>query len=396
MKTHTELVHLGRDDEQFSGLVNAPVCRASTYLFPTVSALKDAQRDKQENLYYGRFGTQTVKQLQSACRALDGGHGAMIYPSGLAAIARVLGALLSPGDHILVVDTVYGPVRDFCENELKRLGVTATFYAPDDPDALAAAIRDETKVIFCESPGTMTFELQDIRRVVAIAAGRGVATVIDNTWATPYFFRPLDHGIDITVQSASKYLGGHSDVMLGVAVSNERFWPVLQKSTALYGNSVSPDDCYLALRGLRTLGVRLDRHFESTLKVARWLETRPEISVVHYPALESSPDHALWRCDFSGASGLFAIEFPVGVSDAQTEAFADGLELFGIGVSWGGFESLAIPGHFRRNGPSRVKGPVLRLHIGLEDTSDLIGDLARALEAHFPADSHSAPGYELS
>lgn len=395
MKTDTALVHLGRDEEQFSGLVNAPVCRASTYLFPTVAALKDAQRDKQENLYYGRFGTQTVKLLQSACRELDGGYGAMIYPSGLAAIARVVGALLSPGDHLLVVDTVYGPVRDFCENELKRLGVTTTFYPPNDPDGLTLAVRDETRVIFCESPGTMTFELQDIRKVVAIATERGLATVIDNTWATPYFLRPLDIGVDIAIQSGSKYLGGHSDAMLGVAVSNERFWPTLQRSTALYGNSVSPDDCYLALRGMRTLGVRLDRHFENALKVARWLEARSEIGAVHYPALESSPDHALWKRDFSGASGLFAIEFPIGVSDAQAEAFADDLDLFGIGVSWGGFESLAIPGHFRRDCPSKVKGPVVRLHIGLEDPSDLTSDLARTLEKHFPVDHRAAPEFVL-
>ncbi|MFC3678372.1 cystathionine beta-lyase [Ferrovibrio xuzhouensis] len=380
MRTDTVLVHLGRDDEQFSGLVNAPVCRASTILFPTIAALKAAQRDKQKNLYYGRFGTQTVKLLQSACRELDGGYEAMLFPSGLAAIARVLGSLLRPGDHLLMVDSVYGPVRDFCENELRDLGVSTSFYAPEAADELGAAIRKETKVIFCESPGTMTFELQDIDKVVAAAAAAGVVTVIDNTWATPYFFRPLQHGVDIVIQSASKYMVGHSDAMLGVAVTNERCWPLLQRSSAAYGNSVSPDDCYLALRGMRTLGVRLDRHFASALKVARWLESQPEVRAVHYPALESSPDHAQWKRHFTGASGLFAVEFPASVGEQAAEAFADSLELFGIGVSWGGFESLAIPAHFRRNHASRVKGPVVRLHIGLEDPDDLIEDLSRALK----------------
>jgi cystathionine beta-lyase len=382
MKTDTALIHLGRDREQFSGLVNAPVCRASTFLFPTVAALEEAQRDKQGNLYYGRFGTQTVKLLQSACCTLDRGHGAMLFPSGLAAITRVLGAFLAPHSHLLMVDSVYGPVRDFCERELARLGVSTTFYNPCDRDDMISAIRAETKVIFCESPGTMTFELQNVREIANLAASRGIVTVIDNTWATPYFFRPLELGIDITIQSASKYLVGHSDAMLGAAVANERCWPMLQRAAAAYGNAVSPDDCYLALRGLRTLGVRLDRHFRSALKIAQWLETCPEVHAVHYPALESSPDHALWKRDFSGASGLFAVEFATSTTVQQVEAFVNDLELFGIGVSWGGFESLAIPCHYRRGRESRVKGPLVRLHVGLEDPDDLIADLAKSLRAH--------------
>ncbi len=382
MKTDTLLVHLGRPDEKFEGLVNAPVCRASTFLFPTVSDLEAAQRDKQGNLYYGRFGTQTTKLLQSAMCELDGGYGAMLFPSGLAAIARVLAALLGPGDHLLMVDSVYGPVRNFCEKELVRLGVETTYYAPANYEALRSSIRDTTKIIFCESPGTMTFELQDVREIARTARASGVTTVIDNTWATPYFLKPLALGIDISIQSCSKYVVGHSDAMLGVAVANERSWPMLQNSAAIYGNSVSADDCYLALRGLRTLGIRLDRHFKSTLAIAKWLDERPEIAAVHYPALASSPDHKIWQRDFTGASGLFGVEFPASLPEHQVQSFVDGLELFGIGVSWGGFESLAIPAHYHRDYLSRVKGPIVRFHIGLEDASDLIGDLRSGLETH--------------
>lgn len=382
MKADTLLVHIGRPDRKFEGLVNAPVCRASTFLFPTVAELEAAQRDKQGNLYYGRFGTQTSKLLQSALCELDGGYGATLFPSGLAAIARVLAALLGSGDHLLMTDNVYGPVRNFCDNELVRLGVETTYYPPADYAELSSSIRCTTKVIFCESPGTMTFELQDVREIVRIAHASGVTTVIDNTWATPYFLKPLDLGIDIAIQSCSKYIVGHSDAMLGVAVANECTWSALQNSAALYGNSVGADDCYLALRGLRTLGIRLDRHFNSARTIAEWLDQRPEIATVHFPAITSSPDHGLWQRDFTGASGLFGIEFPTSVPERQMLAFVDDLQLFGIGVSWGGFESLAIPAHFHRSHPCRVKGPTVRIHIGLEDADDLIGDLCSGLETH--------------
>jgi len=384
MNLDTALTRLGRASERFDGLVNAPVCRTSTYLYPTVAAFEAAAGNKHGSLYYGRFGNQTSKLLQDACCALDGGHEAMLFPSGLAAITRVLGALLQPGDHLLMVDSVYGPVRAFCEDELPRLGIGTSWYAPQDLAGARAAVRDTTRLIYCESPGSMTFELQDIRGLAELARASGLISVIDNTWATPYLFRPLEHGIDIAIQSASKYLSGHSDVMLGVAVANDGCRDVLRRSAASYGNSVSADDCYLTLRGMRTLGVRMARHQQGALQLAHWLSARPEVAAVHHPGLPESPDHALWLRDFDGASGLFAIEFAVRHDAAEVHAFVDALQMFGIGASWGGFESLALPAlHLRRNFEGRVQGPVVRFSIGLEDPQELIEDLERALVRTF-------------
>ncbi|MBN3267990.1 cystathionine beta-lyase [Bordetella bronchiseptica] len=384
MKPDTRLVHLGRDPERFEGLVNIPPCRTSTFLHASVADYQAAASRKQDSLYYGRFGSQTSRALEAACTELDGGHGAMLFPCGLAAITRVLGSLLEPGQHLLMADTVYGPARAFCEQELARLGVETTWYAPDaDLDAL---VRPATRVIYGEAPGSLTFEMQDLRALAEVARRRGLVSVVDNTWATSWFCQPLVLGIDISIQSASKYIVGHSDAMLGVAVANEAQFPAVRRAAAQYGNAVSPDDCYLALRGLRTLGVRLARHQASALRVAQWLRTRAEVEQVLHPALPDSPGHALWRRDFSGASGLFGVAFRAG-DDAALARFVDDLRLFGIGVSWGGFESLALPSHPVRSTSAAALGgrPLVRLHIGLEDPDDLIADLARALDRHMAA-----------
>jgi len=380
MKIATTLIHIGRDTGRFEGLVNPPICRASTILQPDLASFNAAASNKQQNLYYGRFGTQTSKLLEKACCELDEGHGAVLFPSGLAAIAHVLRTWAEPGSHYLVVDSVYGPVRDFCENELRRLGVDVTWYAPTSGRGIKSLMRPETRLVYCESPGSLTFELQDLREISKVSAEHGAITVADNTWATPYFFKPLDSGIDISIQSASKYLAGHSDVMMGIAVSNERCWPMLKRSSALYGNAVSPDDCYTVLRGLRTLGVRLDRHYSNALQIATWLSEREEVSSVLYPALETHPDHALWQRDFQGASGLLGVEFVPSVSPKAVDELVDRLHLFGIGVSWGGFESLALPSHPRRSSFAAPRGSLLRLHIGLEDVNDLLDDLESSLD----------------
>jgi len=392
MKPDTRLVHLGRDPGRFGGLVNVPACRTSTFLHGTVADFRAAAADKHDRLYYGRFGTQTSRALEAACAELDEAHGAVLFPSGLAAITRVLGSMLQPGDHLLATDAVYGPVRQFCEHELARLGVATSWYAPGTGAGVEALMRANTRVVYCESPGSLTFELEDVRAIAAAARRRGVSTVIDNTWATSLYFKPLSAGVDISIQSASKYLVGHSDAMLGVAAANEAHFPALQRAAAHYGNAVGPDDCYLALRGLRTLGLRLGRHHASALRVARWLETRPEVERVLYPALPSSPDHDLWRREFAGASGLLGVALRA-AGDAAAARFVDGLELFGIGVSWGGFESLALPSHPVRSTPAGTPagGALVRLHIGLEDPDDLIADLARSMDRNLGAAAASAP-----
>jgi cysteine-S-conjugate beta-lyase len=379
MKLDTLLVHAGRDPERFEGLVNAPVTRASTILHPDMATFNAAASNKHGVPYYGRYGTSISKLLAAACAELDGGAGAVLFPSGLAAIAGTLAALLKPGGHLLMVDSVYAPVRDLCEKVLQPQGIVTTFYPPDAGAGIAAHLRPETQAVYCEAPGSHTFEMQDIPAIGKVAAGRGIPIVVDNTRATPYYFKPLAHGADIAIQAATKYLVGHSDAMLGVASCTEAWLPVLQRSTALQGNSVSADDCFLALRGMRTLAVRLRQHYEGAMKVAGWLKDRPQVRRVLYPPLEQGPAHALWKRDFTGASGLFGVELDPACAP-HVDAFVDGLELFGIGVSWGGYESLVLPSHVRRSLGAATQGPLVRFHIGLEDPDDLIADLAAGLE----------------
>lgn len=385
----TKIVQGGRrpewtgDPRLGGGIVNPPVWRASTILYDNSHDLKTRGRDTHDKLFYGRRGTPTVWALADALTELEpGAEGTLLYPSGVAAIAGALLALLSPGDELLMVDSAYEPTRLMCDGLLKRLGIATRYYDPAIGDGIAALIGPATRAIFLESPGSLTFEVQDVPAIVAVAQAAGVVTLIDNTWATPLYFPALAHGVDVSIMSLSKYVGGHSDVMMGALTVRDPVWPRLRQATYQLGQSVSPDDCALALRGLRTLGVRLERHQASGLAVARWLAGRAEVGRVLHPALPGDPGHALWHRDFSGASGLFA--FTLKDADAAGRArFIDALTHFGIGYSWGGFESLVVPadpGSLRTAVPWTDPDPLVRLSIGLEDVGDLIADLEQALD----------------
>ncbi len=378
MKRDTLLVHAGRSD---SGPVNPPVARASTILFEDLASYDALRTDRFAGLRYGVHGTQTLFALEQALTKLEGCHRAIIVPSGLAAITSAILGVIRPGGSLLVADTVYGPNRAFCDGLLARCGVTAIYYDPLIGAGIADLIDDTTCAIFCESPGSLTFEVQDIPAIVAAAHARGLPVLMDNTWATPLFFDALAHGVDISIQAATKYLCGHSDVLMGTIATTEKWWRPIRNVVADLGFSTSPDDCYLMLRGLRTLSVRLRHQQQSALTVARWLKQQPGILRILHPALEDDPGHALWTRDFTGASALFGVELDTTDPEA-VRAFVDTLELFGIGASWGGFESLVIPARFTRTArPFPLTGSLVRLHVGLEDPEDLIADLARALEA---------------
>ena len=377
----TRLVLGGRDPSANHGFVNPPVQHASTVLYPTA----DDFLARRSRYLYGRRGTPTSEALESALRELEGPDcaGVALLPSGLAAISTALLSVLTAGDHVLVTDSAYQPTRKLCDRVLKRYGIATTYYDPMIGSGIAALLQPNTRAVFVEAPGSLSFEVQDVPAIAAAAHAGGALVLMDNTWASPLYFRALDKGVDLSIQAATKYIGGHSDVMLGIVSANERTWQRLGETVYLLGLCVGPDDIYLGLRGLRTLGVRLAQHHQSGLKVARWLEQRPEIARVLHPALKGSPGHALWRRDFSGASGLFAVVFKP-VEEKAVHAFLDELALFGIGASWGGFESLAIPfdcALIRTATRWAPGGPTVRFHIGLEDVDDLIGDLERGFAA---------------
>lgn len=378
MKKDTRIVTTGRDPERNFGVVNPPVYHASTILFPTVEALNAARKRHFEGVYYGRFGTPTTFALEEAIAELEGGHRAVAASSGLAAVTIALMSFLKAGDHLLMVDSAYGPTRKFCDTLLSRFGVATTYYDPLVGAGIAELMRPETKVVYMESPGSLTFEVQDVAAITAAAHHGGAVAVFDNTWATPLFFRPFEHGVDVVVHAATKYIVGHSDAMLGAIVARDAATFHAVKTCAVgLGNAVGPDDCYLGLRGLRTMSVRLQRHQETGLALARWLAARPEVTRVLHPALADDPGHALWERDFDGANGLFGAAltpFP----DAAVAAMLDGLELFGMGFSWGGYESLILDVRaqlVRTARPWSEPGPLLRIHAGLEDPGDLIADL---------------------
>jgi cysteine-S-conjugate beta-lyase len=370
----TRLAHAGREPQRYHGFVNPPVFRGSTVLYPSLASL-DAN---DQEFSYGRLGTPTTKALAQAIAELEGGHATALTPSGLAAIAATLIALVSAGDHILVADSVYRPTRRFCDQTLKRFGVETTYYDPLAGGAIAALMRDNTKVVFTESPGSQTFEVQDIPAIATAAHAAGALVVLDNTWATPLYFKPFAHGVDVSIQAATKYIVGHADAMLGAITATKAVWPRITRAHEELGLCPGPEDAYLGLRGLRSLGVRLERHQASGLELARWLQVQPEVARVIHPGLLGDQGHGLWQRDFTGASGLFSIVLK-GASKTALAAMLDGLELFGMGYSWGGFESLILPFDPR---PYRTatrwtdKGPALRLHAGLEDVDDLKADLA--------------------
>lgn len=377
----TRVVTAGRHPPSYHGFINPPVYHASTLLYPSAEDYV-AHRSRYQ---YGRVGTPTTEALESALKELEGPHcaGVALLPSGLAAISTALLTVVKAGDHLLVTDAAYGPTRAFCEQILPRFGVSTTFYDPMIGADIAAQFRPNTRAVYLESPGSLSFEIQDVDAIAKAARDKGATVLMDNTWATPLYFRPLDHGVDLVIQAGTKYIGGHSDVMLGTVSANAAHVAALKQTTFLYGLCEGPDDVYLGLRGLRTLAVRLERHFKSGLEVARWLEQRPEVLRVLHPAMPSCPGHALWRRNFSGASGLFSIVLKPAAQKA-VYAFLDALTLFGIGPSWGGYESLAIPFDLA---PARTAthwapgGPTVRFHVGLEAVSDLIADLERGFAA---------------
>jgi cysteine-S-conjugate beta-lyase len=377
----TKVVTAGRDPASYHGFVNPPVYHASTVLYPSAEDFV-AHRARYQ---YGRRGTPTTEALESALQELEGPQcaGVSLVPSGLAAISSALLAVVHSGDHILVTDSAYQPTRNFCEQILKRLGVTTTYFDPLIGAPLAGLFKPNTRLVYLESPGSLSFEMQDTAALAKIAHDKGALVLMDNTWATPLFFQPLDHGVDLAIQAGTKYIGGHSDVMLGTISANAATVAELKNTVRLSGLCEGPDDVYLGLRGLRTLSIRLDRHFESGVKVARWLEARPEVSRMLHPALPSHPGHAIWKRDFTGASGLFSMVLKP-VPQKAVYAFLDELELFGIGASWGGYESLAIPfdcSPVRTATKWAPGGPTVRFHIGLEAVEDLCADLERGFAA---------------
>jgi len=384
----TRLVGAGRRPEwtslpgQSGGIVNPPVWRASTILFDNVAHLRSAGHDMHQRLFYGRKGTPTAWALADALTALEpGAAGTMLYPSGVAAIAGALLALLKPGDQLLMVDSAYDPTRSMCDGLLADFGIETVFYDPLIGAGIDALITDRTAAIFLESPGSLTFEVQDVPAIVAVAKARDIPTLIDNSWATPLFFPALAMGVDIAILACTKYIVGHSDVMMGSVTANARWWPKVRGRAWGLGQVVSPDDAALTLRSLRTLAVRLDRHQASARILADWLAARPEVARVLHPALPDCPGHAAWARDFRGSSGLFSFVLACG-GEAERAAFIDALRLFGIGYSWGGFESLALPvdpAWYRTARLWQAEGPVVRLHIGLEEPADLIADLESGL-----------------
>jgi cysteine-S-conjugate beta-lyase len=377
----TKIVTGGRDPMSYHGFVNPPVYHASTVLYPSAEDFL-AHRARYQ---YGRRGTPTTEALELALQELEGSQcaGVSLLPSGLAAISSAFLAVVHAGDQVLVTDSAYGPTRIFCDQILTRLGVTVTYYDPLIGAGIDELIRSNTRLVYLESPGSLSFEMQDTAAIAKVARAKGALVLMDNTWATPLYFRPLDHGVDLVIQAGTKYIGGHSDVMLGTVSANAATRARLKNTVRYTGQCEGPDDVYLGLRGLRTLAIRLERHQKSGLAVARWLEQRPEVLRLLHPALPSHPGHAIWKRDFSGASGLFSMVLKP-VPQKAYYAFLDSLELFGIGASWGGYESLAIPfdcAPLRTATRWQPGGPTVRFHIGLEAVDDLIVDLERGFAA---------------
>jgi cysteine-S-conjugate beta-lyase len=381
LKPGTKFSVGGRDPFAHHGYVNPPVYHASTLLYPTAEDYL-AHRGRYQ---YGRRGTPTSEALETALREIEGPAcaGVALLPSGLAAISVALLSVLRSGDNVLVTDSVYAPTRTFCNNVLVNYGISTTYYDPSVGSGIASLIGPNTRAVFTEAPGSLSFEMQDIPAIVAAAHGKGAVVLMDNTWASPLYFPALEKGVDLAIQSGTKYIGGHSDLMLGTVAATEAHWRRLRDTVQTMGLCVGPDDMNLGLRGLRTMGVRLAHHNAAGLKIAHWLTQRTEVLRVLHPALETHPGHAIWKRDFSGSSGLFTIVLKP-VPQAAVNAFLNALTLYGIGASWGGYESLAIPfdcTNIRTATKWSPGGPTVRLHIGLEDTGDLIADLERGFAA---------------
>ncbi len=388
----TRLSHGGRAGTKVHGFVNPPLMRGSTVLYEDMAQRREAATHRyDQSLVYGIMGSETHFRLEDMIAEIEGGTRAQIVGSGLAAVTTPLMAFLKSGDHCLMPDSVYGPARNFCDNFLRGdnavggYGIETTYYAPElDGESVAALMRPNTRVVYLESPGSHTFEVQDVPAIAAAAHARGAKVLMDNTWGF-HFFQPFTHGVDVSIQALTKYAGGHSDIMLGsITVNSAEDWERVRGTALALGHYASPDDCWLALRGLRTLAVRLEAQMRAGIEVARWLADQPEVAQVLHPALPGAPGHALWKRDFTGAASLFGVVFRPEYTAQSTEAMVEALTLFGIGASWGGYESLVLPttGYVTRTaGSGRFAGPTMRIHIGLEDTKDLIADLSQGLAA---------------
>ena len=370
LKPQTRLVTASREYAEH-GMVNPAVYRASTITFPDVEAL----HSRKQPYLYGRRGTPTSRAFETAVAELEGGHNSKATPSGLAAVSSALMAFLGSGDHLLMVDTVYHPARLFCDSVLKRMGVETTYYDPAIGKGISSLIRSNTRVVYCESPGSQTMDVQDVPAIADAAHRAGAIAMMDNTWSGGHYFKAFAMGCDVSIQAATKYLVGHSDAMLGTVTCSAATWERFRDYYETVGLFAGPDDMYLALRGLRTLDVRLERHMRSALTVAEWLRGRPEVETVLYPALSNAPGHSLWKRDFTGASGLFSVVLKP-ASPKAVASMLDNMQLFSMGYSWGGFESLIVPFTPHRTATTwQSEGPCMRLHIGLEHTDDLIADL---------------------
>ncbi|MGC9402837.1 cystathionine beta-lyase [Vibrio genomosp. F10] len=384
----TQLITAGRDKKWTNGVVNPPVQRASTIVFDTVAEKNAATLNRaNKTLFYGRRGTNTHFAFQDAMTKLEGGAGCALYPCGTAAISNAILSFVETGDHILMVDTCYEPTRDFCNTIMKKMGVETTYYNPLVGEGIRDLIKPNTKILFTESPGSVTMEIQDIPTLSRIAHEHDIIVMLDNTWAAGVNFSPFEYGVDISIQAATKYIVGHSDVMLGTAVANEKHWPQLREQSYLMGQCVSPDDAYLALRGIRTLDVRLRQHAENSLTIAKWLENHPDVDHVRHPALASCPGHEFFERDFTGGNGLFSFVLKESHPKATT-ALLDGMSHFSMGYSWGGFESLILANEPRSFNSLRTvanpnfEGTLIRIHVGLENVDDLIDDLKSGLERY--------------
>lgn len=384
MKQETKIVTVGRDKKWTKGVINPPVFRASTMVFETMEEMRFATKNRANGeMFYGRRGGPTHFAFQAAIAELEGGAGTALYPSGAAAISSALLSFLKAGDHLLMVDTAYEPTRSLCDNTLAGFGIETSYYDPMIGADISKLIRPNTKVIFLESPGSITMEVQDVPTLCKVAHQHGLTVMLDNTWASPINCRPFEMGVDISIQAATKYIVGHSDVMIGTATANKSHWDQLRENSYLLGQCTSPDDVYLANRGLRTLGVRMQQHHQNGLKVAEYLATRPEVDHIRHPAFESCPGHEFYKRDFTSANGLFSFVLKRGNLDAVT-AFVENMQHFKMGFSWGGYESLIL-GVF---GIDKLRTatewdstkPLIRLHIGLENPDDLIADLDAAFE----------------
>jgi cystathionine beta-lyase len=381
-RDRTLITHAGNNPRANKGIVNPPVYHASTVLFDNVADMRARGRDKFNNVYYGRYGTPTTFALEETVAGLEEADKAVAVPSGMGAIAGALMSFVGTGDHVLMVDTVYEPTRFFCDTQLKKFGVETTYYDPLIGAGITDLIRPNTKIVYLESPGSHTFEIQDVPAIAAAAHAKNCVVVMDNTWASPLYFKPYRHGVDLVVHAATKYLVGHSDVMMGIITMRGEFYNQVKTQVHGMGFAVGGDDCYLALRGIRTLSARLAQHQETAVALAKWFKGRPEVERVLHPALPDHPGHPLWKRDFLGSSGLFGVVLKP-AAEERVNAMIDGMELFGLGFSWGGYESLMVPsslGTARTATKWNAAGPTVRIHAGLEDPQDLIEDLARGLD----------------